>query len=169
MNTRRAFLAGAGSLLLLGGCGFQLRGAPQLSFHNVYLSGTLEKGLASEIRTALTSEAGVTLVTRPEQADVIVTVTPLVKDKQILTLNAQGTVSQFTLLSRLNFRASDNAGNELLAPTDITISRLFNYNDVQILAKQSEEQLLYRDMQHELVQQMLRRLASIKPKANATP
>jgi len=169
MKTRRAFLVGAGSLFLLGGCGFQLRGAPQLPFHKVYLNGALEKSLNNEIRTALTREAGVTLVTHPEQADVIVTISQLVKDKQILTLNAQGTVSQFTLLSRLNFRATDNAGNELLAPTDITISRLFNYNDVQILAKQSEELLLYRDMQHELVQQMMRRLAGIKPKAGTTP
>ncbi len=169
MRSRRAFLAGTGCLLLLAGCGFQLRGAPQLSFHNVYLSGTLEKNLNNEIRTALTRDAGVTLVSRPDQADVVVTVSPLIKDKQILTLNAQGTVSQFTLLSRLSFRASDSAGNELLAPTDITISRLFNYNDVQILAKQSEEQLLYRDMQHDLVQQMLRRLASIKLKTGATP
>ncbi len=169
MNTRRAFLIGASSLFLLGGCGFQLRGAPQLSFHNVYLNGTLEKSLNNEIRTALTTEAGVTLVTRPELADVVVTVSQLVKDTQILTLNAQGSVSQFTLLSRRNFRATDTAGNELLPPTDMTISRLFNYNDVQILAKQSEELLLYRDMQHELVQQMLRRLSSVKLKASATP
>ncbi len=169
MKTRRAFLAGTGSVFLLGGCGFQLRGAPQLAFQKVYLNGALEKSLDNEIRTALTREAGVTLVTRPELADVVVSVSQLVKDKQILTLNAQGTVSQFTLLSRLNFRATDNAGNELLPPTDITISRLFNYNDVQILAKQSEELLLYRDMQHELVQQMLRRLSSVKLKAGATP
>ncbi len=154
---------------MLGGCGFQLRGAPQLPFHKVYLNGALEKSLNNEIRTALTREAGVTLVTRPEQADVIVTISQLVKDKQILTLNAQGTVSQFTLLSRLNFRATDNAGNELMPPTNITISRLFNYNDVQILAKQSEEVLLYRDMQHELVQQMLRRMSSVRLKASATP
>ena|SRR5487761_2124617 len=169
MTSRRAFLVEAGGFLLLGGCGFQLRGAPQLAFHKVYLNAVLEKSLDKEIRAALTNEAGVTLVTRPELADVVLTVSQLVKDKQILTLNAQGTVSQFTLLSRLNFRAADNAGNELMPPTNITISRLFNYNDVQILAKQSEETLLYRDMQHDLVQQMLRRLSSVKPKAGTTP
>jgi len=169
MKTRRALLGAIGILFLLAGCGFQLRGAPQLPFHKVYLNGALEKSLNNEIRTALTRDEGVTLVTNPEQADVILTISQLVKDKQILTLNAQGTVSQFTLLSRLNFRATDNAGNELLAPTDITISRLFNYNDVQILAKQSEELLLYRDMQHELVQQMMRRLAGVKPKAATAP
>ncbi len=154
--------------LLLQACGFQLRTPPHLSYQRVYLSANLERNLSSEIRSALTQD-GVTLVSQPDQADVIVYVSPLVKDKQILTLNAQGTVSQFTLLSKLNFRATDSAGNELLPPTDVTITRLFNYNDVQILAKQSEEQLMYKDMQHDLVQQMLRRLAALKPKSAASP
>ncbi len=166
MLTRRTFLIVTTSLALLSGCGFQLRGAPKLSFHRIYLSGTLDRGLDNEVRTALTRDAGLTLVAKPDLAEVVFYISPLIKDKQILTLNAQGTVSQFTLLSQLKFRATDSEGNELLAPTDITISRLFNYNDVQILAKQSEEQLLYRDMQHELVQQMLRRLATIKFKTD---
>jgi len=34
-----------------------------------------------------------------------------------------------------------------------------------VLAKESEEALLYRDMQSDLVQQILRRLAAIKPAA----
>lgn len=168
MRSRRQFLM-VGSVLLLSGCGFQLRGAPHLAYQKVYLSGNLDRDLDREIRTALTRDAGVTLVSRPDQADVVVYVSPLVKDKQILTLNAQGTVSQFTLMSRLKFRAADSSGEELLPPTDITISRLFNYNDVQILAKQYEEQLLYKDMRHDLVQQMLRRLSALKPKAAASP
>ena len=168
MHSRRRFLL-AGSTLLVSGCGFQLRGAPHLAFQKVYLSGALDPGLDREIRTTLTRDAGVTLVSRPEQADVVVYVSPLVKDKQILTLNAQGTVSQFTLISRLKFRATDGSGEELLPPSDVNISRLFNYNDVQILAKQYEEQLMYRDMQHDLVQQMLRRLEVLKPKSAATP
>lgn len=168
MPPRRRFLL-AGSGLLLSGCGFQLRGTPHLAYQKVYLSGSLDRELDREVRSALTHDAGVTLVSRPEQADVVVYVSPLVKDKQILTLNAQGTVSQFTLISRLKFRATDSSGEELLPPTDINISRLFNYNDVQILAKQYEEQLMYRDMQRDLVQQMLRRLAALKPKAVTTP
>jgi LPS-assembly lipoprotein len=35
-----------------------------------------------------------------------------------------------------------------------------------VLAKESEEALLYRDMQSDLVQQILRRLAAVKADAN---
>ncbi|MFN0162016.1 MAG: LPS assembly lipoprotein LptE, partial [Burkholderiales bacterium] len=39
----------------------------------------------------------------------------------------------------------------------------FPFNDTQVLAKESEEALLYRDMQTDMVQQVLRRLAATAP------
>jgi LPS-assembly lipoprotein len=41
--------------------------------------------------------------------------------------------------------------------SDITL------NDSDILAKESEEQILFRDMQADMVQQLLRRLSSARP------
>ena len=40
------------------------------------------------------------------------------------------------------------------------IERDYSFNDNQVLAKESEEALLYRDMQTDMVQQILRRLAA---------
>jgi LPS-assembly lipoprotein len=37
-----------------------------------------------------------------------------------------------------------------------------SYDDTQVLAKESEEQLLFRDMQSDMVQQILRRLAAAR-------
>ncbi len=176
-RSRGAFVVSVGALVLLllcasllGGCGFKLRGTQHAPFHTLFLSsGGLDPNLEREIRTALTQEGQLTLVPQPDKADVIVYVSPLNRSKQILTLNAQGTVSQFTLYSRLNFRATDNAGNEILHPTDVSVSRLFNYNDVQILAKTTEEQVMVREMQHELVRQMLNRIVTLKPTVKAEP
>ena len=39
------------------------------------------------------------------------------------------------------------------------------YSDAQVLAKENEEAQLYRDMQTDMVQQILRRLAAAKPAA----
>ena len=40
------------------------------------------------------------------------------------------------------------------------------YDDAQVLAKEAEEQLLFRDMQSDMVQQIMRRIAAAqKPKA----
>ena len=57
---------------------------------------------------------------------------------------------------------------ELLAPTEITLRRNIAFDESQVLAKESEEALLYRDMQSDLVQQILRRLVAIKPLAPVT-
>jgi len=38
-----------------------------------------------------------------------------------------------------------------------------SYNDAQVIAKENEEQLLYRDMQTDMVQQIMRRLAAAHP------
>jgi LPS-assembly lipoprotein len=37
------------------------------------------------------------------------------------------------------------------------------YNDAQVIAKENEEALLYRDMQTDMVQQILRRLVAARP------
>lgn len=159
---RRFFLLGTAASTLLTACGFQLRSAPQLSFRRIYLGGSINPDLMGDIRNAFTADAGLTVVAAPEQAEVVVTLSSLVRDKQTLTLNAQGLVSQYLLSLRMSFRASDATGNELLPPTAAAVTRQFNYSDAQILAKQQEEQQLYRDMQQELVLQMLRRLSAIK-------
>ena len=48
----------------------------------------------------------------------------------------------------------------MIPPTAITLRRVITYDENQELAKQAEEVLLYRDMQSDLVQQILRRLAA---------
>jgi LPS-assembly lipoprotein len=42
----------------------------------------------------------------------------------------------------------------------VQLTRDVTYSDTEILAKEAEEQLLFRDMQSDLVQQILRRLSS---------
>jgi LPS-assembly lipoprotein len=37
------------------------------------------------------------------------------------------------------------------------------YNDAQVIANEAEEQLLYRDMQTDMVQQIMRRLGAARP------
>jgi LPS-assembly lipoprotein len=53
-------------------------------------------------------------------------------------------------------------GRELIADTEITQQRDISFNESAVLAKEAEEALLYRDMQSDIVQQLLRRLAAVK-------
>ena len=43
------------------------------------------------------------------------------------------------------------------------LKRDVSFNDSDVLAKETEEQLLYRDMQFDMVQMVMRRLAAAQP------
>jgi LPS-assembly lipoprotein len=53
------------------------------------------------------------------------------------------------------------AGRELIPTTEILLSRDMNYSESLALAKEQEEQLLYRAMQTDIVAQVMRRLAAV--------
>jgi LPS-assembly lipoprotein len=89
--------------------------------------------------------------------------------KTILSLNSNGRVRQYLLTYNIVFRVLDKQGNELLAPTQITLTRPIDFNETQLLAKEQEEALLYKDMQTDLVQQMMRRIAAVKTPGVSLP
>ena len=103
------------------------------------------------------------IATDTKTAQVILEILSEAKEKVILSLNNQGRPREYTLYYKLRFRVKDAKDKELLAPTDIVLKRDISFNEAQVLAKEREEELLYRDMQTDLVQQIMRRLIAIKP------
>ena len=57
----------------------------------------------------------------------------------------------------------DNKGRDLVLPSQVEVYRDLTYADSDVLAKTQEEELLWRDMETDLVQQLMRRLAATKP------
>lgn len=169
MNTLRSRLMPACLLLLVGvmlsACGFQLRGSGgqfNMPFHSIYLAFPETSPLGTELKRNLRGGDTV-VVTEPAKAEAQFDVLAENRGKSILSLNSQGRVREYLLTYTLSFRVRDAKGGELLGPTEISLKRSISFNESQVLAKESEEALLYRDMQTDLVQQILRRLAAIKP------
>lgn len=162
--TRRGFIA-AGAALLLSACGFHLRGSgpgSELPFKSVYVQAAGSSPLAADLKRYI--EAGGTgVATDPKQADAVIEIQSKTRDKQILTINSQGRVREYTLTSRLTFQLKDAAGNILMPPTAVVAQRVLSFNESQVLAKEAEEDTLYRDMQSDLIQKILRRVAAYKP------
>lgn len=149
----------------LAACGFQLRGANgggALPFQSIFLQFTEASTLGTELRRYIRNSSDTKVVAVQKQAQVILEVLSETREKSVLSLNTQGRVREYTLHYKLNFRVTNNDGKELLATTEISLKRDISFNESQILAKESEEALLYRDMQTDLVQQILRRLAAIE-------
>jgi LPS-assembly lipoprotein len=84
------------------------------------------------------------------------------REKIVVGLNSTGQVREFQLRSRIHFRLRTPAGKELIPDTELLQQRDISFNEGAVLSKEAEEGLLYRDMQSDLVQQILRRLAAIK-------
>ena len=149
----------------LSACGFQLRGSNgqyNMPFASIYIGFPETSALGTELKRNL--RGGQTIVREDARgADAVLDVLAEARGKSILSLNSQGRVREYLLTYTLNFRVRDAKGELLLAPTEISLKRSISFDETQVLAKESEEALLYRDMQSDLVQQILRRLAAIKP------
>lgn len=151
--------------LMLGGCGFHLRGQAQMPFDSLYLQVPNPYApLIVELRHALKTN-NVKLSEQQKGAALTLQIVSEVADRQILSLSRAGRVSEYRLRYRISLRAYDAQQQEWMPAQEIQLQRDLTYSDTQILAKQEEEALLYKDMRSDAVQQILRRLSLAKPHA----
>lgn len=149
----------------LSACGFQLRGSYNLPWETVSISGLPENNdLYFQIRRSIESSSQTRLTEDPKQAQATLQVLRNIQHKSILSLSAKGLVREFQLTRTFSYRIVDAAGKEIVPPSQIILQRDMTFDDAQIFAKEAEEALIVREMQTDLVQQLLRRLAAVKPK-----
>jgi len=155
----------------LAACGFQLRGSNgsyTMPFHSLYLTFPDTSPLGTELKRNLRA-GDVTIADKPAEAEAQFVVLSESRGKSILSLNSLGRVREYLLTYTLTFTVRDSKGVELLPATEITLRRNMAFDETQVLAKESEEALLYRDMSADLVQQIMRRLAALRTAPAASP
>ena len=145
--------------LLLAACGFQLRGTAALPFDTLYMQNT-GGGVALDLKRNIQSGTRTRVVDDPKQAAAVLDFTQEVREKVILSLGGTGRVREYQLRYRVGFRVHDGKGGEFLPVSTVQLTRDISFNDTDVLAKENEEQQLYRDMQFDMVQQIMRRLAA---------
>jgi LPS-assembly lipoprotein len=149
-------------LLFVAGCGFRLRGTANVPFETLYLPAA-SSGLALDLKRYIQAGTKARVVDDPKKADAVLEFTEETRQKEILSLTGTGRVREFQLRYRVGFRVHDGKGAEYVPASTIQLTRDVTFNDAEILAKEQEEQLLFRDMQTDMVQQIMRRLAAAKP------
>jgi LPS-assembly lipoprotein len=147
------------ALVLLAACGFHLRGTASLPFETIYVPNATS-GIALEIKRNLRSGTSTRVLDEAQGAEAQLQFTDETRRKEILSLSAAGRVSEYRLIYRVAFRVSDGKSVDFLAPSAITLTRDMTYDDSQVLAKEGEEQLLFRDMQADMVQQIMRLISA---------
>jgi len=164
---RRPFRIALALLLaaIVAGCGFQLRGTnSNLPYKTLYIALPETADVRIWLQRYIRATGQTTLVDSPKDADAVFQQLQDGRIKTILSVNAQGRVTEYRLQLDYRFRVVDAKGRELVAPNDINLSRDITFSDSNILAKDLEEGLLWRDMNNDLVSQIVRRLSLIKPK-----
>lgn len=161
LPTRRHLLVAA--LLPLAGCGFELRRAPELKFRTIRLANFKPRSpLADELRMNINASTTTLVVDNLAQAQVVLEAIEDVREKVVVASTAVGQVTEFQLREHFIFRLRSISGRELIPPTEIRQDRDLSYTESAALAKEQEENFLYRAMQGDIVAQVMRRLASVQ-------
>jgi LPS-assembly lipoprotein len=148
--------------IALCGCGFKPRGQAALPFESIYIDTGGFSLLGAELRRVIRTGGKTRIAERPDDAEVVLRIVGEQQEKHVLSLSTAGKVREFELRYRLAYRLLDRASNDIVPPGQIELRRDLTYDDTQVLAKESEEALLYEDMKSDAVLQMLRRLSVIK-------
>jgi LPS-assembly lipoprotein len=160
MQRRTLFAFGLASLA--AGCGFELRRAPDFAFKTIFVNSAPNSTLAKELKRSIESNGAVSVAASPAASQVILDIVNEQREKVVVGLNASGQVREFELRIRMKFKLRTPDGKELIPDSEIVQQQDISYNESAALAKEQEEQLLYRSMQTDIVQQLMRRLAALK-------
>ncbi len=175
MNTsrRRCWqLLGAGLVLVgLSACGFQLRSAGDYPFKTLYANFSTTSPLGVELSRNLLGTGRITLLSKPKQlatADAVLDILSEERQQAVVGVNASGQVRELQLRLRVRFRLRTPQGQVLIEPVELSQQRDLSFTETAALSKEIEQAAMYRDMQTDIVQQIMRRLSAVKPRAAAT-
>jgi LPS-assembly lipoprotein len=148
--------------LILAGCGFQLRGSATLPFETLYVQAPVGSQFGAQLRRLVTAGSNTRIVDVAQGADATLVLVHELREKNILSLSGGGRVREYQLRYRMAYRLLDKNAVEILPASEIILIRDLSYSDSDTLSKEAEEALLFRDMQSDAVQQLLRRLQLTK-------
>jgi LPS-assembly lipoprotein len=169
LRALRTATAAVALLGLLAACGFHLRGTANLQQETIYISAPSYSPFANDLKRAIRAGTNTKIIDDANGADATLYVLSESRVKSILSLTTQGTVREFQLRYVVSYRLVSRGSKEVVPASEITLARSYIFNDQQVLAAESEEALLYRDMQQDAVQQLLRRLSAPGGRQPAQP
>jgi LPS-assembly lipoprotein len=147
----------------LTGCGFRLRGAQVYGFERIVIAPDPGSALAQELRQSFGPVVQVVRGDEPGQrAQLLLNLVNEQREKVVVGMNSSGQVREFQLRMRVTLQLHTPQGKDIIENAEISQQRDISFNETAVLAKEAEESLLYRDMQSDIVQQILRRLAKVQ-------
>lgn len=147
---------------LLAACGFQLRGSHALPFASIALSLAPTSEFYAQLKRTIEASSPTRVIEDAKAAEANLVVLSDHTEKLILSLNAAGRAREYQLVRTFSFKVGGPGQADYIPPSVIKLRREITFSDDLVLSKEAEEALLWRDIQNDLVQQLMRRLAAAK-------
>ena len=147
-------------VVLLAGCGFQLRGAVDLppEMARTYISGLGERDvLFLELKRQLRT-AGVDIVERRDAASAELRILEKRDTRRVLSVGSNARVREFELATTVSFDVRGVGNDFRRERATLNTVRDLTFDETNVLGKAGEEALLREDMQRELAWQIVSRL-----------
>jgi LPS-assembly lipoprotein len=173
---RRGAIAQAAKLLAMGavsfatasmsGCGFRLRGSVGLPFTSIFVDAPPNSPIANELKGLLrnlqSAAGGSKLANNAKDAQVVVRVLAEAREREVLGFSTTGAQRDYQVRVRFRYETLTSQRDRIGEPIELLLRRDVTTIDSQITARQEEDQLLYREMQSDIVLQVMSRLAALK-------
>jgi len=152
------------SFIAVEGCGFHLRGSAVLpdSLKTMYIQGVnTQRGIGRDLKKGL-ERNGVVVLETYQDGSAILSVLDYLNERRVLSVDSSAKVNEYRLYGMLRFSVADSDGKTLLGSREVEAVRDFRFEQNQVLGKDEEETELRQQVDQQLVQSVLRMLATIE-------
>ena len=148
--------------LALAGCGFQLQGRESLpaELAQTYIS---TEDRYTEFHRALVSALevrGADVTDDPALASSVIDISRDLTGQRVLSVSARNVPREFEIFYTVEYSVRTTEGT-VLEPQVITLTQDYTWSETEVLGKRREEEMLRSALIRDLVNQMMRQLASI--------
>ena len=153
--------------LLLSACGYHLRGAFELpvDMKNIFLEGG-SAPLQSQFNKTM-ELSSIPIAASVETAGIVIRIFDENSQRRVLSLAGTGVANDFELNYRIEYEIIDGKDNVLMPRQPLEIKREYYNDQLAIIAKESEEELIKNEMYIQAVRTIVNRtkvVVETKPK-----
>ena len=154
-------------LTLSGACGFHLRTWDlQNAMESAYVESAPRHDLAEPLRRAL-RQAGVTQAEDAAGADMVIELLAQRQQRRSASVSGTARVTEYEMTYGVRYRVIDGDGTELVPAQWIERREVFSVDRNNIVGSSEEQTLLQREMRDDILQQILRTLTAVAPRAES--
>jgi len=165
LNLKSLTIGILAGVLFLQGCGWHLRGIQSLppELQTLHLQTASETSDFTRSLKRSLKASDVTLADSRTGAPYSLVVSSIKRSTRTISTTNAAKVAEYAITSSVTFSVNNQEDEELVPPTLLSVEKSYYYNSANSISSYEEEALLRKEMQRELIQQLIRRYRAIKP------